>query len=144
MPRRKPAGAAPRRATPATSLTDCPCGAGRYAQCCGRAHRGEAAPATPEELMRSRYSAFVLGDTAYLLRTWHPETRPATLDLTGGPRWTGLEILDTTGGSAFHREGTVTFRAHHLGTGGEPGTQEERSRFVRVDGVWMYVDGTVA
>ncbi|MGP3986044.1 YchJ family protein [Streptomyces sp. 3N207] len=140
MARRKSARPARRPAPPSV----CPCGAARYAECCGRFHRGDAAPATPEELMRSRYAAFALGETAYLLRTWHPDTRPATLDLSGGPRWTGLEILATSGGSAFHDEGTVTFRAHYLGADGEPGVQEERSRFTRVDGVWMYVDGTVA
>ncbi|MGI5347824.1 YchJ family protein [Streptomyces sp. CA-250714] len=129
-----------RRPAPAA----CPCGRPAvHAECCGRFHRGDAVPGTPEELMRSRYAAFALGETAYLLRTWHPDTRPATLDLEGSPRWTGLEILATSGGSAFHDEGTVTFRAHYRGADGEPGVQEECSRFTRVDGVWMYVDGTV-
>lgn len=86
--------------------------------------------------MRSRYSAFVKGDTAYLLRTWHPRTRPARLGLDPGMRWTGLEILDTAGGSAFHTTGTVTFRASYRG-----GSLHERSRFERVDGAWVYVDG---
>jgi len=94
--------------------------------------------------MRSRYAAFARGETAYLLRTWHPDTRPAGLNLDGGPRWTGLEILGTSGGSAFHDEGTVTFRAHHLGADGSPGVQQERSRFTRLDGAWMYVDGKVS
>ncbi len=94
--------------------------------------------------MRSRYAAFAVGDAAYLRRTWHPETRPARVDLAGGPRWTGLEILATTGGSAFHSEGTVTFRAHWRSGDGTVGAQEERSRFVRVDGAWAYLDGAVA
>ncbi|GGQ65274.1 hypothetical protein GCM10010216_28890 [Streptomyces flaveolus] len=51
-------------------------------------------------------------------------------------RWTGLEILDTTDGSAFHSTGTVTFRASYRG-----GSLHERSRFERVDGAWVYVDG---
>ncbi|MEU2080744.1 YchJ family metal-binding protein [Streptomyces albus] len=132
LPRRPDAGA------------PCPCGGGAFAACCGRFHRGEALPATAEELMRSRYSAFAVGDAAYLLGTWHPATRPARLDPADGPRWTGLEILDTSGGSAFHGEGTVTFRAHWVTAAGERGTQEERSRFVRVDGAWSYLDGAVA
>lgn len=94
--------------------------------------------------MRSRYAAFAVGDAEYLLRTWHPDTRPERLDLAGGPRWTGLDILASSGGSAFHREGTVTFRAHWVGADGERGTQEECSRFVRADGGWTYLDGTVA
>ncbi len=86
--------------------------------------------------MRSRYSAFVRRDEDYLLRTWHPRTRPGTLDLDSGPAWTGLEVLDTSGGSAFHTTGTVTFRASYRG-----GALHEHSRFERVDGAWVYVDG---
>lgn len=85
--------------------------------------------------MRSRYCAFVRSDEAYLLRTWHPRTRPARLDLDPGLRWTGLEILATTGGTPFHTAGTVTFRASYAG-----GSQQERSSFERLDGVWVYVD----
>ncbi len=86
--------------------------------------------------MRSRYCAFVQGDVAYLLRTWHPRTRPGTPELDPGMRWTGLEILGTSGGSAFHTTGTVEFRASYRG-----GSLHERSRFERVDGAWVYVDG---
>lgn len=86
--------------------------------------------------MRSRYSAFVKLNEQYLLRTWHPGTRPATLKLDPAMRWTGLEILDTTDGSAFHSTGTVTFRASYEG-----GSLLERSRFERVEGAWVYVDG---
>ncbi|GEB47551.1 YchJ family protein [Streptomyces cacaoi] len=118
----------------------CPCGSGTpFGDCCGRAHGGRPA-ATAEALMRSRYSAFVVGDAGYLLRTWHPATRPARLDVEGtadGPRWTGLEILTTTGGSAFHAEGTVAFRAHYTTADG-PGVQEEHSRFLRHEGLWVY------
>ncbi|CAL9566677.1 hypothetical protein SUDANB6_04774 [Streptomyces sp. enrichment culture] len=114
----------------------CPCGLpGAYEKCCGRHHAGVAAP-TAEALMRSRYSAFVERDEAYLLRTWHPRTRPARVGLDPGMRWTGLEILETSGGSAFHTTGTVTFRASFRG-----GALHERSRFERVDGAWVYVDG---
>lgn len=86
--------------------------------------------------MRSRYSAFVTEDSAYLLRTWHPRTRPARLDLDPGVRWTGLEILGAGDGSAFHSAGTVEFRASYRG-----GSLHELSRFERVDGAWVYVDG---
>lgn len=86
--------------------------------------------------MRSRYAAFVRQDEKYLLRTWHPRTRPASVDFDPGMRWTGLEILETGDGSAFHSAGTVTFRASYRG-----GSLHERSRFERVDGAWVYVDG---
>jgi SEC-C motif-containing protein len=85
--------------------------------------------------MRSRYCAFVRRDEAYLLRTWHPRTRPAGLDLDPAMRWTGLEILGATEGTAFHNTGTVTFRASYAG-----GSLRERSRFERVGGVWVYVE----
>ncbi|MGW5660559.1 YchJ family protein [Streptomyces sp. NPDC003758] len=115
----------------------CPCGLPEaYENCCGRLHAGAAAAPTAEALMRSRYSAFVRRDAGYLLRTWHPRTRPARLDLDPRMRWTGLEILGTTEGSAFHSTGTVTFRASYRG-----GSLHERSRFKRVDGAWVYVDG---
>ncbi|OIJ66319.1 preprotein translocase [Streptomyces mangrovisoli] len=86
--------------------------------------------------MRSRYSAFVKRDAGYLLRTWHPRTRPERLELDAGTRWTGLAILAAEAGSAFHDAGTVTFRASWRG-----GSLHERSRFERVGGAWVYVDG---
>ncbi|MFC7259470.1 YchJ family protein [Streptomyces lutosisoli] len=123
-----------------TSRSSCPCGLPEpYVKCCGRFHRGEAAAPTAEALMRSRYAAFVQQDEKYLLRTWHPRTRPSSVDFDPGMRWTGLEILATSDGSAFHSTGTVTFRASYRG-----GSLHERSRFERVDGAWVYVDGDFA
>jgi len=90
--------------------------------------------------MRSRYSAFAVADPAYLLATWHPATRPRTLTLYTERRWTGLDVLGTSGGALFDQEGIVEFRASHVGAGG-PGTQHERSRFLREGGRWFYVDG---
>jgi SEC-C motif-containing protein len=119
----------------------CPCGTGLpHAECCGRLHAGTATAATAEQLMRSRYSAFAVGDAGYLLATWHSSTRPRTLDLDPAVRWTGLEVLAVTGGSLLAPEGTVEFRAHHR-TGAVRGAQHERSRFAREDGQWRYVDG---
>ncbi len=136
----KPKGA-PRRPDPAvTPASPCPCGrAGTYRDCCAVFHQGRATAPTAERLMRSRYSAFAVGDTGYLLRTWHPTTRPGSLDLEPAQRWTGLDILGTTGGSAFHAEGTVEFRAH-CSVHGQAGSQYENSRFVREDGQWVYLD----
>ena len=117
----------------------CPCGLpGGYEACCGRFHRGQAAPPTAERLMRSRYSAFVVGDRAWLLASWHPSTRPRRLVLDA-TAWTGLEVLETRGGGLLDVEGEVRFRASSTG-----GVLEERSRFVRDAGRWSYlgpVDG---
>jgi SEC-C motif-containing protein len=90
--------------------------------------------------MRSRYSAFAVGDGGYLLATWHPSTRPRTLDLDRDVHWTGLDVLATTGGSLFGLEGTVEFRAHYVDERGA-GAQHEHSRFVREGGQWRYLDG---
>jgi SEC-C motif-containing protein len=90
--------------------------------------------------MRSRYSAFAVGDPAYLLASWHSSTRPRTLDLDPAVRWAGLEVLDTSGGALLAAEGTVEFRAHWV-AGGETGAQHENSRFAREAGAWRYVDG---
>ena len=123
------------------TLRRCPCGTGlSYADCCGRLHEGTATAATAEQLMRSRYSAFVVGDAAYLLATWHPAARPAALDLDDDARWTGLDVLTTSGGSLLSTEGTVEFRAHYV-RGREAGAQHENSRFLREDGRWWYLDG---
>lgn len=93
--------------------------------------------------MRSRYSAFAVHDEAYLLRTWHPRTRPARVEFDPAQRWTGLDILAAEKGSAFHSEGTVTYRARFT-SGGRPGTLTEHSRFVRSEAAWVYVDGDVS
>ncbi|MFJ9848680.1 YchJ family protein [Streptomyces sp. NPDC101150] len=130
----------PHRPAAVTPASPCPCGReATYADCCGACHAGRAAAPTAERLMRSRYSAFVVGDAGYLLRTWHPTTRPAGLEFVSGQRWTGLEILGATGGSAFHSEGTVEFLAHYT-LQGHAENQHENSRFVREDGLWFYVD----
>ena len=119
----------------------CPCGTGLpYAECCGRLHDGTATAATAEQLMRSRYSAFAVGDPAYLLVTWHPSTRPPSLELDPTVRWTGLDVLATSDGGLLASDGTVEFRACYRHEG-ETGSQHETSRFVRVDGAWRYLDG---
>lgn len=129
-----------RRDKPVSSArTPCPCGRGvPLGECCGPFLAGKNAP-TAEHLMRSRYTAFAVGDADHLSRTWHPSTRPATLDLDPVQRWTGLEVLHTTGGSFLHTEGTVEFRAHSVYRG-EAEVMHEHSRFVREDGAWFYLD----
>ena len=92
--------------------------------------------------MRSRYTAFVVGDAAYLNETWHPGTRPAELTLDPEQRWSGLEIVDVQDGDEGDRRGTVEFRAgwRH---GRDSGVLHERSRFVEQGGRWWYLDGRI-
>jgi SEC-C motif-containing protein len=115
----------------------CPCGLGLpYGECCGPAHRGQA-PATAEALMRSRYSAYALGDTAYVKRSWHPDTRPTEVEPEPGLRWIGLDVLATERGGLFDTDGVVEFRAHYIAEGRREELRE-RSRFVRYEGNWVY------
>ena len=119
----------------------CPCGSGQgYDSCCGPLHRGEREAQTAVELMRSRYAAYVVADEGYLMRTWHPRTRPDDLGLgqAGTPRWLGLAVLATADGNEGDQSGEVEFEARHVG-----GVLRERSRFSRRAGHWVYVDGTV-
>jgi SEC-C motif-containing protein len=119
---------------------NCPCLSGeQYGDCCGRFHRGEAEAPTAEQLMRSRYSAFVVLDAGYLLRTWHPDTRPAELDLEPTVQWRRLDIVSTSRGGPLDNEGTVGFAAHFRHDG-ERGVQHELSRFVREGRRWYYLD----
>lgn len=120
----------------------CPCGSGRtYAECCGPLHAGEPAP-TAEALMRSRFSAFARGDAAYLTRSWHPSTRPAELELDADVVWRRLQIVDAVAGGPDDAEGVVEFRASYRAPDGA-GLLHERSRFTRVEGRWVYLDGDV-
>jgi SEC-C motif-containing protein len=116
----------------------CPCGLGDdYDACCGRLHAGAPAP-TAEALMRSRYSAFAVGDMGYLLRTYHSSSRPGALSLDPSTGWTRLAVLETQDGGLFDSEGTVRFRAVYV-RDGKRGVHAETSRFVREDGRWTYV-----
>lgn len=95
--------------------------------------------------MRSRFTAFALGDARYLLQTWHPSTAPATLELDEALRWERLEIVRVEAGGTDDRGGVVEFGAHWRHTAsGERGTLHEVSRFRRAAGRWYYVDGEVA
>jgi SEC-C motif domain protein len=97
--------------------------------------------------MRSRYSAFVVGDVEYLLATWHPATRPEELTLDPGLRWTGLDVVVTTGGGPDDKRGTVSFVAHYHHQdqhGGTAGEQRENSSFRRHEGRWVYVGEVIS
>jgi SEC-C motif-containing protein len=148
---------------PSAGVAPCPCGGGPARQaleaCCGPLLRGERLASTAEQLMRSRFSAFALGDVDHLLRTHPPRTdgpaspseaerRRALEASCRAVRWRRLEILATEAGGAEDLEGTVTFRAHYQqrGAGGAAGSgvMEECSRFGReggtLRGAWLYLE----
>jgi SEC-C motif-containing protein len=88
--------------------------------------------------MRSRYSAFAVGDAGYLLRTWYSGRRPATLELDPGVEWKRLAVLETDAGGLFDAEGTVQFRAIYV-QDGQRGVMTETSSFVRQNKRWVYL-----
>ncbi len=127
-----------------TTPRPCPCGASPAlpcADCCGRYQAGPLhllAP-TAEALMRSRYSAYVLGRGDYLLATWHASTRPAVIEPDPlGLKWLGLEVRQHTVQGADHA--SVEFVARSK-LGGRAQRLHETSRFAREGGRWYYVDG---
>lgn len=107
--------------------------------CCGPVVSGERLAATATELMRSRYTAFVIGDADHLVSSWHPRTRPQRLDLDDTV-WLGLEVIDAVGGESGDQTGLVEFVAR-WSRGGATGTLHECSRFERRAGRWFYLDG---
>lgn len=117
---------------------DCPCGSGAlYQDCCEPYHLSLAAPSA-EKLMRSRYSAYVLGLEEYLLDTWHPSTRPQYLNLANDrTKWLGLEVkrFEPNDESAI-----VEFIARYK-TNSKAEKLHETSRFKRIAQRWFYVDG---
>ena len=128
-----------------TRTPPCPCdgrpaGAG-YDACCGRYidQWDSAAAPDAEALMRSRYSAFMREDAAYLLATWQAAHRPAQLDFEPGARWLGLQVRAHLPLDATHAE--VEFVARQRDATGRAHRLHERSRFLREQGRWYYVDG---
>ena len=116
----------------------CPCqqqqaNARSYQQCCEPFHQGEA-PATAEQLMRSRFSAYVLGLSQYVRDTWHPSTRPNGLDLSPDANWLKLDIVKA-------HDIQVHFRAFFKDDN-EFAVLEEISNFVLENDHWFYVSGT--
>ena len=118
--------------------TACPCTSGLPLEaCCGPIIRGEKVAQTAEALMRSRYTAYVLGEVDYLRASWHASTRPVELQLAVNESgWCGLEILDCESGQPGDVSGRVHFRAR-----ARQGVLEENSRFRFEDGCWYYLDG---
>jgi SEC-C motif-containing protein len=122
---------------------NCPCQFGlaqtgqTYDRCCGRFITHRELPENATQLMRSRYSAYVLEDRDYLLTTWHADFRPSLLQFDSGIRWIGLEIITS------HQQGAkavVEFEARLLAAG-EVSSMHERSDFVMHQGQWQYTHG---
>ena len=129
----------------------CPCGrqqgsrALAYGDCCGRyVEHFDTAPAPDAQaLMRSRYTAFVLGRAPYLLATWHPASRPSSLELDAGIKWLGLDVkrAQTTGEGQAEVEFVARYRDMGGSGSGRAVRLHEHSRFTQEMGRWFYLDG---
>jgi SEC-C motif domain protein len=120
----------------------CFCGSGnKFAACCAPVIAGEKNALTAEMLMRSRYTAYVLEDEAYLLSSWHAGTRPESLNIQSGLiNWTGLTISGVLRGKEGDVKGQVSFIATYE-QAGVIGKAQENSRFLFENGRWCYLDG---
>ncbi|MDJ0036897.1 YchJ family protein [Pantoea allii] len=123
----------------------CPCCSGKqYSLCCQPFVKGTEIPLSAEQLMRSRYCAYVKHDVDYLVSTWHP-TRcdPALAGLLSerfaGTEWLSLNVTHCEPGRN-QDEAFVTFFARYRENGVNR-AMYERSRFLREDQRWYYVDG---
>lgn len=127
-------------------LSLCPCKSREtYAACCQLFHLGRAKPATAEQLMRSRYSAYFFRLVDYLVATTHPNNRPPDLkhrieETIHGVNWRFLNILGTSKGGPGDKVGKVEFVAEYFE---EDQARElhEHSRFKKFQGDWKYLDG---
>jgi SEC-C motif-containing protein len=118
----------------------CPCQSGlAFRQCCQPFITLQSIPATAEQLMRSRYTAYTRKNSEYLLQNWHTDFRPADIDFTHEQhQWIGLKILSTHLGGKDDNEGQVHFIAHFK-LNGKAHRLEENSRFKKIAGQWFYL-----
>jgi SEC-C motif-containing protein len=123
----------------------CPCGSEKnYADCCEPLIKGDKAAQTPEELMRSRYSAYVNAEVEYIINSSHPSKRDSHDEKTirnwsENSQWLNLEIIDSQGGGPDDDEGQVEFKAFYRKKG-ERQVHHELAIFKKDDDQWFFYD----
>ena len=123
----------------------CPCGSDSiYRLCCGRFIEGDGIPETPEQLMRSRYTAYTIQNDSYLLATWHSSTRPASLSVENElpVKWVELTIVRAMDVKKDDTNAVVEFIALFK-LNGKSEQMHEVSEFVKEEGCWFYCKGEV-
>ena len=123
----------------------CPCGsAHKYNQCCGRYVEAGEIPATPEQLMRSRYTAYSLQNDTYILDSWHSSTRPASLSEEHKlpVKWVELKVINSSVPAQNDTTAAVEFVARFK-VNGKAEQMHERSEFIKEAGHWFYFKGEV-
>lgn len=129
-------------------MSQCPCQSGKpYSDCCGPIISGELPAPTAESLMRSRYTAYTVGDVDYIEKTHHPKgsadfDKEAARTWAKESEWQGLDILKTEAGSPEDEEGLVEFVAKYKAEG-QSLAHQERAQFKKHDGAWLYLDGKI-
>jgi len=123
---------------------NCYCGNNKtYTACCEVFHLNNGKTETAQQLMRSRYSAFVLANGDYLMATHHSSTRPtsekkAIVKWAKSVEWIKLEVQETTKGLEKDEEGTVTFNAYFY-ENSKVDVIHEKSAFVKENNNWKYL-----
>ena len=114
--------------------TPCPCGSDKTLEhCCLPVINGSRAASTAEALMRSRFSAYTLDRPQYLLSSWHPTTRPDSIESAPSIQWLRLKIIDAER-RPDHVEFVATFKLN-----GKAHKMHENSRFIFENGHWFYL-----
>ncbi len=128
-------------------MTNKPCSCGsalNYAVCCGRYHKGKLKAPTAEALMRSRYTAYSMGNAQYLYKTWHENTRPSLTSLrdSGPQKLVALKIISLQAGGENDAKGIVEFIASSESTNPEEPIYQhrEKSLFMKIKDQWLYID----
>lgn len=131
------------------SRNSCHCGSGAtYAKCCKPFVTGKKQAETAEQLMRARYSAYVVAEMDFIFETTHPDHR-AGYDHEGTKAWAetsewlGLEIISTTKGEADDSTGEVEFVARFKDEGGTAHEHHEQAKFKKENGIWYFTDGVM-
>lgn len=124
------------------------CSDKEFEDCCEPFIKGIAKPATAEELMRSRYSAYATAETEYILRSTHSSTRKfyARESIEKWAKesiWQKLEIVSTADGAAKDKKGTIEFKAYFLDAARQPQIHHELSTFAKELGKWFFVEGKI-
>jgi SEC-C motif-containing protein len=134
--------------TSANAIRLCACGTEKaYSECCEPFIKGTKLAPTAEKLMRSRYTAFAVGEMDYIYKTHHESTRKE-LDMDGvkswalNSEWLGLEIRGSEKGQEVDTEGSVEFKCKFIFNGKEQ-SHHELSTFVKEKGQWFFVDGAL-
>lgn len=124
----------------------CPCCSGReFEECCEPKIKGAVPARTPEELMRSRYTAFAIVNADYLMKTSsellrREQTKKSITQWAQENTWTKLEVVHCTENGEY---GSVEFKAYYTDHRDVKQVHHEASKFMKEGGGWVYSEGKI-